>query len=136
MILAIDIGGTKFSAAVFDGNHMVRRETRPTNAAGGCEWMTGQLRQILSTWRQEFSFTSCGIGFGGPVHFERQRVVLSTHVSGWNDFDLCGFVSNLIGAPAIMDNDANVGALGEAEFGAGVGCSPLFYMTLSTGIGG
>jgi len=35
-----------------------------------------------------------------------------------------------------MDNDANVGALGEAEFGAGKGCSPLFYMTLSTGIGG
>ncbi len=35
-----------------------------------------------------------------------------------------------------MDNDANVGAMGEAEFGAGRGCSPLFYMTLSTGIGG
>ena len=35
-----------------------------------------------------------------------------------------------------MDNDANVGAIGEAEFGAGRGCSPLFYMTLSTGIGG
>jgi glucokinase len=35
-----------------------------------------------------------------------------------------------------MDNDANVGAIGEANFGAGRGCSPLFYMTLSTGIGG
>jgi glucokinase len=35
-----------------------------------------------------------------------------------------------------MDNDANVGALGEAVYGAGKGCSPLFYMTLSTGIGG
>jgi glucokinase len=35
-----------------------------------------------------------------------------------------------------MDNDANVGALGEAHYGAGRGFSPLFYMTLSTGIGG
>jgi glucokinase len=35
-----------------------------------------------------------------------------------------------------MDNDANAGALGEAHFGAGVGFNPLFYMTLSTGIGG
>ena len=35
-----------------------------------------------------------------------------------------------------MDNDANVGAIGEAQYGAGRGCSPLFYMTLSTGIGG
>ena len=35
-----------------------------------------------------------------------------------------------------MDNDANVGALGEAHHGAGAGYDPLFYMTLSTGIGG
>jgi glucokinase len=35
-----------------------------------------------------------------------------------------------------MDNDANAGALGEAVFGAGRDCRPLFYMTLSTGIGG
>jgi glucokinase len=35
-----------------------------------------------------------------------------------------------------MDNDANVGGLGEAQFGAGAGLRPLFYMTLSTGIGG
>ena len=35
-----------------------------------------------------------------------------------------------------MDNDANVGAIGEGRYGAGRGASPLFYMTLSTGIGG
>jgi len=35
-----------------------------------------------------------------------------------------------------MDNDANVGALGEALYGAGRGYRPLLYMTLSTGIGG
>jgi glucokinase len=35
-----------------------------------------------------------------------------------------------------MDNDANTGALGEAAYGAGNGFDPLFYMTLSTGIGG
>jgi glucokinase len=35
-----------------------------------------------------------------------------------------------------MDNDANAGALGEGIYGAGAGFDPLFYMTLSTGIGG
>jgi glucokinase len=35
-----------------------------------------------------------------------------------------------------MDNDANVGALGEALYGAGRDADPMFYMTLSTGIGG
>jgi len=136
VILAIDIGGTKFSMAVFDGSRMVRRESRATDAEGGREWMLEQIRQIASAWLAEFVFERCGIGFGGPVNFAEQRVVLSTHVGGWRDFDLCGFIRGLIGAAAVMDNDANVGALGEAEFGAGTGCSPLFYMTLSTGIGG
>ena len=78
----------------------------------------------------------CGIGFGGPVDFAAQKVLLSTHVGGWRDCDLSGFVEDLVGAPAVMDNDANVGAIGEAQYGAGRGFSPLFYMTLSTGIGG
>ena len=136
MILAIDIGGTKFSMAVFDGSSMIRRESRATEAAGGREWMTRQIAAIVSDWRRDCDFEACGIGFGGPVDFTAQRVVLSTHVGGWRDFDLCGFVREAAGVPAVMDNDANVGAIGEAEFGAGRGFSPLFYMTLSTGIGG
>ena len=136
MILAIDIGGTKFSVAAFDGARMVRRESRATDADGGRDWMMGQLETIIGMWRRDLRFRACGIGFGGPVNFAAQRVVLSTHVGGWADFDLCGAVSRLAGAPAVMDNDANVGAIGEGEYGAGKGYSPLFYMTLSTGIGG
>ena len=136
MILAIDIGGTKFTMAVFDGIQMLRRESRATDAAGGRDWMLAQIGEIAAAWRREFRFERCGIGFGGPVDFRAQRVLLSTHVGGWSDFDLPGFVSGLIDAPAVMDNDANVGAMGEARFGAGKDCSPLFYMTLSTGIGG
>jgi glucokinase len=134
--LAIDIGGTKFSIAAFDGDRMVRRESYATDAEGGREWMTGRLAEIVGCWRREMRFEACGIGFGGPVDYALQRVYLSTHVSGWRDFDLCGFVQEISGAPVRMDNDANVGALGEAAFGAGRGFTPLFYMTLSTGIGG
>ena len=136
MILAIDIGGTKFAMAVFDGARMIRRESRATDAAGGRDWMLAQIREIVRAWLREFAFKSCGIGFGGPVDFAAQRVTFSTHVSGWRDFDLPGFVHDLIGAPVVMDNDANAGAIGEGEFGAGKGHSPLFYMTVSTGIGG
>jgi glucokinase len=136
VILAIDIGGTKFSIGAFDGERLIRRETHATDAEGGREWMTVRLAEIVGCWRKDMQFEACGIGFGGPVDFAAQRVYLSTHVGGWRDFDLCGFVREISGAPATMDNDANVGAMGEACFGAGRGCSPLFYMTLSTGIGG
>ena len=47
-----------------------------------------------------------------------------------------GILASELGLPILMDNDANVGALGEYHFGAGKSCDPMFYMTLSTGIGG
>ena len=103
----------------------------------GCpDWMLEQISSIAHRWQHEAPMDRCGIGFGGPVIFREQRVALSTHVGGWRDFQLTEWVRDQLGVPAIMDNDANAGALGEARFGAGRGFSPLFYMTLSTGIGG
>ena len=100
--------------------------------------MVSQFDQILSDWRDRHRFRPdrCGIGFGGPVDFCSQTVTLSTHVEGWRKFPLLERIEDLAGAPAVMDNDANAGALGEGVFGAGRGCHSLFYMTLSTGIGG
>ncbi len=134
--LAVDIGGTKFAVALFEGDKMVRREARPTNREGARDWMLQQVVTIAREWQRECPFEHCGIGFGGPVDFGQQRVAFSTHIGGWNDFHLTEFLSGALKVPAIMDNDANAGAMGEAIFGAGRGHSPLFYMTLSTGIGG
>jgi glucokinase len=135
--LAIDVGGTKFSMAVFDsGGHMVRRESRATDRAGGRDWMLEQIGVIASAWRQEYRIERCGIGFGGPVLYNEQRIAMSTHVGGWSDFCLPGHLAPVLSVRPIIDNDANVGALGEALYGAGQGQRPLLYMTLSTGIGG
>ncbi len=130
--LAIDIGGTKFSVALFEGVSMTCRETRPTHREGGPEWILSQVESIARSW----NFERCGVGFGGPVDFPRQRVALSTHVGGWRDFPLVERLSAMFAVPVVLDNDANVGALGEARFGAGRAYRPMFYMTLSTGIGG
>jgi glucokinase len=135
-VLAIDIGGTKFSMAVFDRGEMVARESRATEREGGREWLTGQIAEVIAAWKPRYQWTGCGIGFGGPVDYPSQQVVLSTHVGGWAGFDLVDFVRRQADVPAVMDNDANVGALGEWKYGAGRDCDPLFYMTLSTGIGG
>jgi len=131
--LAIDIGGTKFSLAAFEGDRLEARESQSTDREGGRDWMLDRIAAIARGWG---SFERCGIGFGGPVHFGDQRVALSTHVAGWSEFLLPQWVRDTIGVRAIMDNDANVGALGEYRHGAGRGLGSLFYMTLSTGIGG
>jgi glucokinase len=134
--LAFDIGGTKFTLAAFEDVRMVRRESRLTDAEGGRDWMLAQLREIVSAWQTEQEFRACGIGFGGPVDYAAQRIALSTHVGGWQDFELSAWVRDELGVPAVMDNDANVGGLGEAIHGAGAGYESVFYMTISTGIGG
>ncbi|HVW85704.1 MAG TPA: ROK family protein, partial [Bryobacteraceae bacterium] len=104
---------------------------------GGREWMLDQMAPILHAWQSDPGVDRCGIGFGGPVIWQKQIVAKSTHAAGWSDFDLPAWVRNLLGdVPVAMDNDANVGALGEYFYGAGQGCSPLLYMTVSTGIGG
>src|SRR6187431_1355621 len=105
--LAIDIGGTKFTIAVFDDNGaMIRRESRATDREGGKDWMLAQIALIARGWAQSTPLNRCAIGFGGPVDFERQMVALSTHVGGWADFDLCGWVRTELGMESVvMDND-------------------------------
>jgi len=100
--------------------------------------MLAVIREIFSSWSRELDFrpVACGIGFGGPVDFRTQTVTLSTHVGGWDQYPLVPEMAQLTGVPTIMDNDANVGALGEACYGAARNTRSSFYMTLSTGIGG
>ena len=136
--LALDVGGTKFTVAGFADDRLILRESRSTDRAGGPVALFAEVERIFTGWRdsQGFRPDSCGIGFGGPVDFPTQTVTLSTHVEGWVQYPLVANLKALTGAPVLMDNDANVGALGEARYGAGRGADPLFYMTLSTGIGG
>lgn len=134
--LAVDIGGTKFSMALFQNGKMTLRQTRATQREGGREWMMEQIVRIASLWRKDAGFERCGVGFGGPVDFASQRVTVSNVVADWQNFPLAASLEGELGVPVVIDNDGNVGALGEAVYGAGVGCDPLFYITISTGIGG
>lgn len=134
--LAIDIGGTKLTVGVFRQQQLIERATRATDRNGGPAWMLQQIEEIARDWVGKYEIRGCGIGFGGPVDFSAQRVICSTHVPGWDDFDLVGAIGERLGIEAAIDRDTMVGALGEGRYGAGIGARPLFYITISTGIGG
>ena len=136
MILAIDIGGTKFSMAVFDGDRMVRRESHATDAGAAAHGWWSRSRAIAGGWRREFPLERCGIGFGGPGEFRYATRSAFHPCRRLADFDLCGFVRDVSGAPPVWITTPMWAPSEKREFGAGQGCSPLFYMTLSTGIGG
>jgi glucokinase len=137
-VLAMDIGGTRFRVALFDdAGRRLEVLQGETSRSGGRDWMLHQLRsrsrELLDC--SGYPVKACGISFGGPVDFERQQV-RSLHVPGWESFALGRWVQETLNLPCHLDNDANAGALGEYRFGAGRGTGSMFYMTLSTGIGG
>jgi glucokinase len=135
--LAIDIGGTNFSVALFRGDVLVSSVTTATMRDGGPLWMLDRIEEIVASSVEAGSYLDgCGVGFGGPVDFSTQRVIYSTHVPGWKGFDLAGEITRRLHVPVIMDRDSMVGVLGEGLYGAGIGFRPLFYVTLSTGVGG
>src|SRR5205823_961661 len=51
-------------------------------------------------------------------------------------FPLPAWLADLLGVPVVLGNDADVAGLAEALFGAGRGFSPIFYLTIGSGIGG
>ncbi len=134
--LAIDIGGTNSSVAIFDDEKLAAKATRPTDRLAGPVGMMDNIQEMVGKIAPLGKFDACGIGFGGPVDFENQRVFLSTQVPGWEGFDLVREVESRFQVHAVVDRDTMVGALGEGFYGAGKGIRPLFYITVSTGVGG
>ena len=96
--------------------------------------MLGMARGLLT--QVPGRLAAIGVSFGGPVDAARGLVRLSHHVPGWEEIPLADQLQAELGAPAAVDNDANVAALGEWRFGAGQGTESLLYVTISTGIGG
>ena len=137
-VLAVDIGGTHFRAALFDaeGRRLLLSEGR-TEPTGGRDWMLKEIckraQDLIAS--SDRPVRSCGVSFGGPVDYRQQRVS-SMHISGWRGFRLAQWVEDNLSLKCSVDNDANAGALGEFRYGAGRGTESLLYLTISTGIGG
>ena len=137
MILGIEIGGTKLQLVLGDaaGKISVRRKLAVDPATGAAG-----IRQLIERTLPELvrgqQVQRAGVGFGGPVDWKTGRICRSHQIEGWSEFDLGGWLRQLAGVPVVVDNDANVGALGEALCGAGVGFNPVFYVTLGSGVGG
>lgn len=135
---AVDIGATKTLVAVVpsplegwpDDVHVRRLPTDPE---------PGRLAEEVAAAIRELSdgarVVRVGIGTPGPLDAARGVIVHSPN-QGWRDVPLAELVAGATGAPVLLDDDANVGALGEATLGAGQGRDPIVYLTLSTGVGG
>jgi glucokinase len=135
--LGIEIGGTKLQLVLGEGaGKICERRKLPVDPARGAAGIRQQIEQALPDLLRGRTILGGGVGFGGPVDWRTGKICRSHQIEGWSEFDLGGWLQPLAGAPVVVDNDANVAALGEAVRGAGVGFNPVFYVTLGSGVGG
>jgi glucokinase len=140
-ILGMDIGGYGLRAALIDlQNHTyysAQRETTTKTADGQLADAIALARDLLTEHHVEPDrLVRVGVGFGGPVDARRGVVLLSHRIPGWEQFPLKERIEDAFGAVALVDNDANLIALAEATFGVGRDTRDLFYLHLSSGVGG
>jgi glucokinase len=135
--LAIEIGGTKLQivAGSATGTIVERRRLNVDRDRGGIG-IRRQIEQTLPGLMSALRPAAIGVGFGGPVEWTTGRIRCSHQIEGWSDFGLAEWLHSLTHVPVLVDNDANVAALGEASNGAGTGSNPVFYVTLGSGVGG
>lgn len=133
--LAVDIGGTKFEAALVEDDGTITRRARvaSTGAADG-EALFARLAGIVT----DLDLTGvdvCGVGAGGPMRMGGEAVS-PLNIAVWRDFPLRGRLADLTGLPTFVDNDAKALALAEGWKGAARGVHHYLAMVVSTGVGG
>ena len=143
MYLGIEIGGTKLQIGIGPGDGVLAGLWRATvDVAAGPEGIrrqiTAAIPELLTRARRRARcrLRGVGIGFGGPVDDTTRTIIKSHQIEGWDNFPLTDWITDLVGLPAVLGNDADVAGLAEALFGAGQGLSPIFYITIGSGIGG
>lgn len=147
-VIGVDLGGTNIVVGVLpmdggDGTVLVQR-TVATEAQRGAKYVVDRIIGLIGEVRDEVlsrhgggasDFAGIGIGSPGPLD-RRTGTVIDTPNLGWRNFPLRDLISNSIGLPATLDNDANCATYGEWWLGAGRNVDTLIGLTLGTGIGG
>jgi glucokinase len=140
--LGIEIGGTKLQLGVGADDGVLAGLWRgAVDVAAGPAGIRRQIMQAVPELLAKANIDrsrlkGVGVGFGGPVDDATRTVVKSHQIEGWDNFPLADWVSEVVGLPAVLGNDADVAGLAEALHGAGKGLSPIFYITIGSGIGG
>jgi glucokinase len=144
LAVGVDLGGTSLYAAVVDvaSGERLGESKAKSHAELGADAVVARVVTAIKeamvaarVSRQEVR--GVGIGVPGPV-VAAQGLVLSLTNMGptWNQYPLAGRLTEALGMRVIIDNDVNVGAVGEHRFGAGRGTQDMVAMFVGTGLGG
>jgi len=141
--IGIDLGGSsiKFALGTEDGE-ILKRGTRPSCAEESYHIILDEISkaiQYLAEHAKSIGKQVSAIGMGTPGSVDVTSGFLkgsTPNFKHWKQVPIKTELENRVGLPVFVDNDANLMALGEARFGAGVGHKNIICLTIGTGVGG
>ena len=138
--IGLDLGGTNLRAAAIDRTgKLLDKVSGSTNFSEGRDAVLGDIVAAIQTMQERFGAEGlAGIGVGVPGFIRMKEGVLaySPNLPYLENFPIRDEIRRRLGAPMILENDANAAALGEKWMGAGRDVDDLVLLTLGTGIGG
>lgn len=135
--IAVDIGGTHIRAASYALDSQSAVKIQRTTTRGNNQKIEDRLTELIqSVWPEDSQVLAVAAASPGPLNPKTGTVLSSPNIPEWREFPLQAYIENHFQVPVQIGNDANLAALGEWKYGAGVGKENLVYLTISTGIGG
>lgn len=141
LVAAVDMGATHLGVALADfGAHILDDIEVPLEIArgpGACLEETDRvLQELLRRQKKTLAdILAVGVGVPGPVITEAGMVIAPPIMPGWDGFPIRATLEEKWGCPVTLNNDAELGALGEWAFGAGRGEWNIAYIKVGSGIG-
>ncbi len=135
--IGVDMGGSKLLAGAVDPELSVHHRAQRTLSGLDQAALLDVAVDAVNEARDDAGGEVAAVGFGIPSLIDRRtgRAVVSINLD-LSDISFADVMTERLGLPVFVDNDANVAALAEHRAGAGYGCSEVVLLTIGTGIGG
>ncbi len=139
--IGVDLGGTNLRiAAVDEQGTVLEKVTTGTQVARGRDSviteMCDAIRDVSAKFSRGGSMIGAGIGVPGIIDKRTGMLRESPNLPGWDNYPVRNEIERRLGAPVVLENDANAAAMGEAWLGAARGMDSMCMITLGTGVGG
>lgn len=131
--VGVDLGGTGTRIVTLDDRHAVVYQLSSSTPASSAGAVSGLVSSIAAAAAGR-KLRGVGIGASGPV--DPLGIIRNTEtLPAFSGIQITAIISQRLGTPCVIDNDAAAAAVGEYACGAGHGSAGLLVITLGTGVG-
>lgn len=139
--IGVDLGGTNLRiAAITRSGELLEKITLGVKIIAGRDQvikeMCDGIQRLTAKYQHLGKLLGAGVGVPGIIDLGSGTLRKSANLPGWEDYPVRAEIERRLGAPVVLENDANVAALGEQWLGAARGVPNMAVVTLGTGIGG